>query len=236
MKKFISGLIIGALLMGTVTFAASNLTAIKSTFKTTVSGKAVTQNVVTISGAYYGDLKQLASNLGIKYSVDTKNKKITLGETPVANKYTMKNPAPIGAMQTLNYKDMFEEYKAQVSVKEILRGDEALKLIKEANMFNDEAGEGYEYILAKINFKLLDIPGDKVFSLMGISFKLVSDVGKEYDYASVVQPDPVLDAKLYKGASNEGWAVFKVKIDDAKPLITFGRNYDGTGGIWFKTY
>ncbi len=82
MKKFLSGLVIGALLAGTVTFAASNLTAIKSSFGTMLNGKKVTQNVVTINGTYYADLKQLASNLGIKYSVDTKGKNILLGETP----------------------------------------------------------------------------------------------------------------------------------------------------------
>ena len=79
MKKFISGLIVGVLLAGTVSFAA-NLSAVKSVFKTTVNGKAVTQNVVAINGAYYADLRQLAGNLGIKYAIDTKGKKITLGE------------------------------------------------------------------------------------------------------------------------------------------------------------
>jgi len=70
--------------MGTVVFAAPALTYVKSVFTTTVNGKTVKQNVVTIGGVYYADVKQLASNLSIKYTVDAKSKKIVLGETPVA--------------------------------------------------------------------------------------------------------------------------------------------------------
>lgn len=81
MKKFISGLLVGVLLMGTVVFAAPTLTYVKSVFTTTVNGKSVKQNVVTIGGVYYADVKQLTSNLGIKYAVDAKTKKITLGES-----------------------------------------------------------------------------------------------------------------------------------------------------------
>ena len=91
MKKFISGLLVGALLMSAGTFASSNLTAIKSVFKITVNGKAVSQNVVTIDGTYYADIKQLAGNLGVKYSIDEKEKKIALGETPLPKELTAKD-------------------------------------------------------------------------------------------------------------------------------------------------
>jgi len=42
-----------------------------------------------------------------------------------------------------------------------------------------------------------------------------------------------LDGHLYKGASSEGWDAFIVKKGDLSPKLAFGRNYDGTGGIWF---
>jgi hypothetical protein len=29
---------------------------------------------------------------------------------------------------------------------------------------------------------------------------------------------------------------FSISQDDAGPLMTFGRESDGTGGIWFKLY
>ncbi len=236
MKKFISGLVIGALLAGTVTFAASNLTAIKSVFSTTLNGKKVTQNVVTINGTYYADLKQLASNLGIKYSVDTKGKNILLGETPATNKYSMSNPAPIGTKQTVTFKSLLDSFTADVTVNEVIRGDEAWKLIQEANMFNSEAGTGYEYILAKIDFTLTKAPEGKKYDLSGYSFDLISDKGKGYDKGLIMAPEPVLDTELYKGASSEGFVAFKVSVTDKQPKIAFGRDYNGTGGIWFKAF
>ena len=236
MKKFISGLLIGILLTGTVTFAASNLTAIKSTFSTTVSGKKVTQNVVTINNVYYADLKQLAGNLGIKYAVDTKGKQIILGEAPAANKYSMSNPAPIGTMQTAQFEYIVDKFTANVTIKEILRGAAAWDLIKEANMFNEEAGTGYEYILAKIDFKLTNAPASKTYGLSGYNFDLISDKGKAYEKELVIAPEPELTAELYKNASSEGYVAFKVSVGDKAPKIAFGRNYDGTGGIWFKAY
>lgn len=236
MKKFISGLVIGALLTGTVAFAASNLTAIKSAFSTSVNGKQVTQNIVTINGTYYGDIKQLAGNLGIKYSVDTKGKKITLGETPVANKYSMSNPAPMNTKQTIEISGFIDNIKAEMSVKSIVRGSEAWELIRNENQFNAEAPAGKEYILVKINFKLLDSKDGKTFDINNSNINLISSSGKEYkDFVAVVTPEP-LNATLYKDASSEGYLAYLVNIDDKAPKIAFGRKYDGTGGIWFKAY
>lgn len=236
MKKFISGLLVGILLMGTVTFAAPALSYVKSVFTTTINGKAVKQDVVTINGVYYADLKQLTSSLGIKYSVDAKSKKIVIGETPASNKYSMANPAPLNTKQAVTFKSLLDSYTADVTVKEIIRGDKAWELIQAANMFNKEADAGYEYILAKIDFKLTNAPDGKKYDLSGYSFDIISDKGKGYDKGLIMAPEPVLDIELYKGASSEGYVAFKVAVSDKSPKITFGRNYDGTGGIWFKAY
>jgi hypothetical protein len=63
---------------------------------------------------------------------------------------------------------------------------------------------------------------------------LNSPAGEGYEHVSVVLPEPGLSSKLYAGASNKGYAAFKVKINDANPLLAYGRNYDGTKGTWFK--
>ena len=52
----------------------------------------------------------------------------------------------------------------------------------------------------------------------------------------IVTPRPEIDTKLYSGAKHQGYAVFKVELTDSKPLITFGRDYNGKGGVWFKAY
>ncbi|MCR8656875.1 DUF4352 domain-containing protein [Paenibacillus endoradicis] len=104
----------------------------------------------------------------------------------------------------------------------------------EANRFNNAPPEGYEYLLVKINFKVTkNLVEDKAVSISDYDFKLVSAEGKDYDHKTIVEPDPEFSANLYEGASTSGWAAYLVKKDDT-PLLSFGRNYDGTGGIWFK--
>ncbi|AHF08405.1 cell wall-binding repeat-containing protein [Desulfitobacterium metallireducens] len=146
------------------------------------------------------------------------------------------NPAPLNTTKTVIVKDYFDDYTAQIAVKQIIRGADAWAMIKEANMFNDAPKDGYEYILAKINFNLVDIANDKALSVSGFNFNLISSDGLEYDYASVVDPDPALDANLYKGATSEGWVAFQVRVGDTSPTLAYGRSYDGTGGVWFKAY
>jgi hypothetical protein len=236
MKKFIAGLIAGILLTCSVSFAATNLTAVKSAFATVFNGKSISQNIVTIDGMYYADLKQLAGNLGIKYTIDAKGKKIVLGETPVTNKFNMSNPAPIGTIQTVKFDSMLSKFTANVTVKEVARGAAADSLIEKESMLNGDPGAGFEYLLVKINFTLTGAPEGKKYDLSGYSFDLISSKGKSYSEDLLIAPDPTLSSELYKNASTEGYVLYKVAIDDKAPKIAFGRNYDGTGGIWFKAY
>lgn len=154
----------------------------------------------------------------------------------IESKYNRSKPAPIGEKQTISVDNIMEKYTVEATVKEVVRGDNALSMLKQAYKYNSDPKAGYDYIIAKINFKLLDINEDKTFNIYDSKFKLYSSDYKEYESPSVVSPDPVLDGKLYKGASTEGYAVYQVKTNDTKPTLVFGQNYDGTGGIWFKAY
>ena len=75
----------------------------------------------------------------------------------------------------------------------------------------------------------------KEYDVSQLDFTAVSDNGKDYESVSIVCTEPKLSADLYPGASVEGWAAFEVDIDD-NPLLTFGRDYQGKDGIWFKLY
>jgi putative cell wall-binding protein len=151
--------------------------------------------------------------------------------------YSFANPAPFNTSQTIHVQNIFDDYTAQMSVEQIIRGNQAWQMISSANMFNSPPKDGYEYILAKVNFSLLDIPSGESFNLNGaVDIDAVSEQGTVYDFVSVVCPDPEIDAELYKGATVKGWAAFMVRKDDLRPRLAFGRKYDGTGGIWFKAY
>lgn len=147
-----------------------------------------------------------------------------------------KNPAEIGASLPFTVKGIIDDYGGAVSVSQVIRGEQAWQMIEEANMFNDEPKDGYEYMLAKAKVTITrNAKSDAAVDLWSGDFELVSTSGTAYDHPSVVTPDPSIDASIYVGSSNEGWVAFQVKKNDESPLIVFEREYDGTGGVWFKT-
>jgi len=151
--------------------------------------------------------------------------------------YSRFNPAPIGTSLEIEFEEISEIYKARITLLELIRGEEAWSLIEEANPFNDPPEEGYEYILARVRFEYLEGPTpDTAYDLSPVYFTAVSEGGKDYERRFVVDPEPGIEADLYPEASHEGWVSFHVAIDDSKPTMTFGRDYKGRGGVWFKLY
>ena len=209
MKKLVLGLVLG-LILGA--FGTANAAGIKSyvakvaNYKIAVNGNEFKPKkpVVTINKDTYVSLTDFCAAANLKLVWNNKSKQYDIGEsTPVIKDvYSMKNPAPLGASQT-------------IEVSDFTNGN---------------------YVLAKINFKALIVPNDKAYSISNYSFTLISDKGKAYESEMLVCPDPSISANLYEGSENEGWAAFKVSKDDKKPKIVFGRKYDGSGGIWFKSY
>lgn len=245
MKKFTAGIALGLTLGLAVSGFAAEITqyiAEKANFPILVNGKEFTTDkpIVTINNSTYLPLRAIGDALGVKVDWNSDLNRAEIGETPAepSSTYSFSNPAPLGEAQVVKYESFLDKYTAEMTVKEIIRGEKAWEMLKEANSFNKEAKDGYEYILAKIKVKLLDIEDGKAYDLNGsVNISLVSGEGREYEYAmGTVPPDPSLNAKLYKGSETEGWEVYAVKKDDVTPKLAFGRKYDGTGGIWFKAY
>lgn len=157
--------------------------------------------------------------------------------------YSRSNPVGVNSPLSIEVRragvasNFDNDYEVRITLIDFLRGEEAWQLIEEANMFNDPPESGFEYILAKVRFEYLVGPTpDTAYDVSPVWFDAVSSAGKDYDMVSVVEPDPSIRANLYPGASHEGWVSFHIAQDDTGPLMTFGRKYDGTGGIWFKLY
>jgi hypothetical protein len=128
---------------------------------------------------------------------------------------------------------------ARVTLLETVRGAEAWTRIYAANQFNTPPTTGNEYILVKIRFEYITgLTADTSYTISPVYFDAISESGSEYSYTGIVSvpPTPDLRTSLYPGASREGWAGYQVAITDTQPLLAFARNYDGTGGIWFKLY
>ncbi len=247
------GLVITIILsMAIGAYAASNTEEIKvllnKSLKVKVNGEllAVTDSSgkpaypITYNGTTYLPVRSVGESVGLKVGFDSNSNTVLLGEdkpaTPASNTgLSRSNPAPIGTMVTSSIKNLLDDYQATFKVEQVVRGDEAWTMIQQANMFNSAPADGYEYMLVKLSVGITkNANPDAKVDINGVSFTLVSESGKDYDYVSVVAPEPKLNANLYVGASNTGWAVYQVKTDDANPLLSFGRKYDGTGGVWLK--
>lgn len=203
------------------------------------------QVVIPEITAKYLEIEKKAGETNIPTVTPTPTPALTATATPTAPPpgYTRLNPAPIGTALALRVQSWSVErggfdYEVRVTLQEIIRGEEAWNRILAVNQFNDPPPAGFEYVLAKIRFEYLKGPSPEISYHLSAMFEFdtISSEGKQYEVVSVLLPDPELRATLYPGAWHEGWAAFMVAQVDAKPLLTFGRNSDGTGGIWFKLY
>ena len=123
--------------------------------------------------------------------------------------------------------------KYEIELLEVISGGEAWEIVQKANMFNEEPGEGKEYILAKFRVKILETEGNEPFELNHAMFDVISTEGIEYtDFLSVSGLDPDLSADLYEGAEHVGWTYFLVNKQDTNPLAVIDRKSDSE--IWFQ--
>jgi hypothetical protein len=150
--------------------------------------------------------------------------------------YSRTNPAPIGMTLTTQFESLDDTYTAEVTMVQVIRGQEAWNLVYDANMFNDPPPSGYEYVLAKIRFHYISCTPtpDKKFDWY--YYDVVSSEGVEIDDPFLVEPEPRLSA-VYPGATTEGWLGLQVEIGDPAPVLTFGTDWGGTTSrTWFKLY
>lgn len=227
-------------------FSAGAYAATK--FKLIVNGKASSADIREINGSTYVPLKSVAELLGANVSFDNSTKTVTItsqgqpapapsSAPATATQNSRTKPADIGSTLPFAVDQVVNKYTGQVYISQVIRGEEAWKMIQSANTFNDEPKAGFEYLLAKAKVSITanKKAADGAVDIWNGDFILVSGSGTDYDRLSVVLPDPGIDANIYAGSSKEGWVAFQVKKDDLSPVISYARSYNGTGGAWFKT-
>ena len=104
---------------------------------------------------------------------------------------TRSNPLPFGDTITVKeniYDDSFNSYESlvEITLLEIIRGDEAWALIQEENMYNEPAEEGFEYAIVKVKgfLKESETEDDSLY-FSSMNFNFVSNEGEVYDWASL---------------------------------------------------
>lgn len=137
-------------------------------------------------------------------------------------------PAPVGYSRAnpLTGTDVNSVPNWDVQVLEMKRGEDAWTDIRAANSFNDPAPEGMEYLLVKIHVKCTYNDSDE-HSISGYDFDVTGDRAILYTtgMASVVEPKPELDAKLYSGGETEGWVAYLVGEDEGNLILIFDESW-----------
>ncbi len=151
---------------------------------------------------------------------------------PVKKYGNRSNPFPVGSLfEGTSEKTM----TFTLIISDVLRGEQAYKMIMDANMFNDEPEEGQEYLLAYGNLNFVESADpDSLLELDEYYFASVSN-NRIVDNPFAVSPEPTFDCKLFVGGTCEGWITLAVYEDDPSPLIRFGKSYDGKK-FYFATH
>lgn len=142
------------------------------------------------------------------------------------------NPAGLNEVFIVKKDDWFAgKVSYEIELTEIISGEAALNMVKEANPLNYEPEEGQEYILARFRFTILETEEDEPYNVNHAQFDVVSEDGITYDYfISVSGLEPNLRRDLYEGAEFDGYTYFIVNRDDS-PVAAYDRGR--AGEIWF---
>lgn len=141
---------------------------------------------------------------------------------PSATDVPTNTPAPVGLSRSNPFPttDIASAPNWDVEVLEIKRGEEAWRDIQVANSFNEPAPDGMEYLLVKILVKST-YADSETHSISGCDFDVTGDTLINYtcSMASVVEPDPQLDASLFSGGEAEGWAAYLISLNETNLIL-----------------
>lgn len=142
----------------------------------------------------------------VKKSSEVGKTKTTPVSTTTAPRGTLNNPASLG--ETVVVKIAGKTF--EITALDVIRGDKAYKLIKEANIFNPSPKQGYEYLMVKVKFAYTK--GEGTLHVSSYDFKAyVEGVGYSPVWVVLPKDKPEFEGvDLMPGGQTEGWIVFEV--------------------------
>jgi hypothetical protein len=135
-----------------------------------------------------------------------------------------------------------ELYNMNITLLEVLRGEDAWKRLQTASGANKPVDSEFEYILARVKFEYSarGTPGQCVHKLLPEQFTACSREAVDYQAADVAVPQPEMRGEVRSGESLEGWIAFIVPKTDKTPLLNYSADAGGAvlhgGSKWFKLY
>ncbi|MFN2226702.1 MAG: hypothetical protein ACK2UY_10350 [Anaerolineae bacterium] len=148
--------------------------------------------------------------------------------TPTPGPGDRRQPIPFGQSWQIE-----EEGRTfRLAVQQALRGEEAWQRLLEANRYNDPPQPGTEYLLLYVGVEYLSGPVHGTLRLDAWSFRLVSN-NQVLQPPSLVEPPPAFELEFFPGGEGGGWMAWVIYEDDPAPLLAYGLEYDGSGGVFF---
>jgi hypothetical protein len=122
----------------------------------------------------------------------------------------------------------------QVRVLEVVRGDEALAVVKDTSSMNEPLEEGMEYILVRLDLDFISTV-DRPVSLSEEAFRSRDQNGNEVWQTGVYLPKPWTRPWLYTlqfpGAQSDGWVVIKAPKDGSGVALLFDPDVNAPGDV-----
>ena len=120
----------------------------------------------------------------------------------------------------------------QVRVLEVIRGDEALAVVKDTSPMNEPLEEGMEYILVRLGLDFISTE-DRPVSISEQNFRSLDQNGDEVWQTGIYLPKPWtrpwVYTSLFPGAQYEGWAVLKAPKNESGVTLVFDPDVNKPG-------
>lgn len=160
------------------------------------------------------------------------------GTDPDDTGFSRDRPANFGQELEVEFEGLDGRFVARIAPLEQIRGEEAYRILLDANQFNDPPPAGLEYMLIRVRFHIEEAPSSATsHNLHGFDFSTVSGAGVVHPNAfGIVDPEPVLAAELFEGATHEGWAAWYVQVGDQRPLLRFDWETPEGLNAWWRMY
>lgn len=133
---------------------------------------------------------------------------------------TRSDPMPIGNTVQLdviiNGEDYDDRYEgaAELTINEVIIGNEAYDMLLAENQFNDPAPEGYQWALIHTNFELVESETDDHAYYVMDEFSIVEGDGSSAPRESAVTPDAYGSEDIYSGGTSSGYSAMIVPEDN----------------------
>jgi hypothetical protein len=166
-----------------------------------------------------------ATNTPMATATATKTRLPTSTPAPKTSDY--EKPVPFNATYSFTLGDTQE---FDLTITDVKRGQAAWDMLYIANMFNDAAPDGMEWVCAMAHVDYTKGPSGKTLDMDTNWFSTVSK-GSILEIPFYVSPAPELDISVLPGGMGEGWVCGHLYTDDTNPMLVFGHSSSKTG--WY---